>query len=99
MAPGRLFLEASRSGWRSNRQVMAGRRYELGQREELNMTQTNQTKQLENDSSNVVEDLTLDENKSENVKGGGFLLMANYQIGSAGVEREMKESGEKGGTE
>jgi len=37
-----------------------------------------------------VEDLTLDETVTENIKGGSFVRF--------GVEREMKESGEKGGT-
>ena len=63
------------------------------------MTQTNRTKEFASDSSNTIEDLTLDETKSENVKGGGFVLIAGYHYGFAGVEREMKESGEKGGTE
>jgi len=36
---------------------------------------------------NGIEDLTLDETESEEVKGGRF---------GFGVEREMKESGEKG---
>lgn len=48
------------------------------------------TREMENHESNTIEDLTLDEVKSENVKGGRFVF---------GVEREMKESGEKGGTE
>lgn len=47
-------------------------------------------REMENHESNTIEDLTLDEVKSENVKGGRFVF---------GVEREMKESGEKGGTE
>ena len=48
------------------------------------------TGKTEKHDSNTIEDLTLDEAKSENVKGGRFVF---------GVEREMKESGEKGGTE
>ena len=48
------------------------------------------TSKTENHESNAIEDLTLDEAKTENVKGGRFVF---------GVEREMKESGEKGGTE
>ena len=48
------------------------------------------TRKTENPESNTIEDLTLDEAKTENVKGGRFVF---------GVEREMKESGEKGGTE
>jgi hypothetical protein len=63
------------------------------------MTHTNRTKESGTDSSNVIEDLTLDETKTENIKGGGFVLSANYIYGFGGVEREMKESGEKGGTE
>lgn len=62
------------------------------------MTQTKHNNPFESDLSNVIEDLTLDEAKSENVKGGGFLLTAGYHY-DFGVEREMKESGEKGGTE
>ena len=53
--------------------------------------------QSETDSANVIEDLTLDETKTENVKGGGRVFVADSF--SFGVEREMKESGEKGGTE
>ena len=45
----------------------------------------------DNEKQLPVEDLTLDEAVTENIKGG-FL----YRFG---VEREMKESGEKGGTE
>ena len=41
--------------------------------------------------SGPIEDLTLEEAKTENVKGGRFVF--------SGVEREMKESGEKGGTD
>lgn len=48
------------------------------------------TREMENHESNI-EDLTLDEAKTENVKGGRFVFGL--------VEREMKESGEKGGTE
>ena len=48
------------------------------------------TRKTENDESNTIEDLTLDDARTVNVKGGRFVF---------GVEREMKESGEKGGTE
>jgi hypothetical protein len=48
------------------------------------------TRKTENDESNTIEDLTLDDAKTVNVKGGRFVF---------GIEREMKESGEKGGTE
>lgn len=48
------------------------------------------TRNTENHESNTIEDLTLDEAKTENVKGGRFVFGL--------VEREMKESGEKGGT-
>ena len=48
------------------------------------------TREMENHESNI-EDLTLDEAKTESVKGGRFVFGL--------VEREMKESGEKGGTE
>ena len=63
------------------------------------MTQTKHTKPLENAASDVIEDLTLDETKTENVKGGGHVGFFVADSFSFGVEREMKESGEKGGTE
>ena len=51
-----------------------------------------QSKEIQDkEKQSTVEDLTLDEAVTENIKGG-FLLRF-------GVEREMKESGEKGGTE
>ncbi|MGE0126833.1 MAG: hypothetical protein AB7U82_01920 [Blastocatellales bacterium] len=53
------------------------------------------TKRPETDASNVVEDLTLSETETDNVKGG----RAYSNSFCFGVEREMKESGEKGGTE
>jgi hypothetical protein len=49
------------------------------------------TRKTENNESNTIEDLTLDDAKTVNVKGGRFVFGL--------VEREMKESGEKGGTE
>jgi hypothetical protein len=54
-----------------------------------NEMSSEQTHKPETQESNSIEDLTLDEAKTENVKGGRFAF---------GVEREMKESGEKGGT-
>lgn len=45
----------------------------------------------DNEKQSSVEDLTLDEAVTENIRGGVFFRF--------GVEREMKESGEKGGTE
>ena len=62
------------------------------------MTQTNNTPTPENGSSNAIEDLTLDEARTENIKGGGATTFVRDSFGF-GVEREMKESGEKGGTE
>jgi hypothetical protein len=41
------------------------------------------TRKTENHESNAIEDLTLDEAKTENVKGGRFVF--------GNVEREMKE--------
>lgn len=61
------------------------------------MTQTTNTKHEDN-SSNAIEDLTLDEIKSKDIKGGGRNVFVADSF-SFGVEREMKESGEKGGTE
>lgn len=62
------------------------------------MTQTTNTKKHEDNSSNAIEDLTLDEIKSKDIKGGGRNVFVADSF-SFGVEREMKESGEKGGTE
>lgn len=61
------------------------------------MTQTTNTK-YEDNSSNAIEDLTVDEIKSKDIKGGGRNVFVADSF-SFGVEREMKESGEKGGTE
>ena len=66
------------------------------------MSQTNYTKQAKNDSPDAIEDLTLDEVKSKNIKGGALKGDSRVFVAdsfSFGVEREMKESGEKGGTE
>lgn len=50
-------------------------------------------KQHGNETSNVIEDLTLNETEAENVKGGPVFIAESFAFG---VEREMKESGEKG---
>ena len=55
------------------------------------------TEQTNDNAASVIEDLTVDEVKTENVKGG--LTLTRTPAFSFGVEREMKESGEKGGTE
>ena len=45
----------------------------------------------------AIEDLTVQETKTENVVGGASTFVVADSFGF-GVEREMKESGEKGGT-
>ena len=47
------------------------------------------TRETEKHESNTIEDLTLEETKTDNVKGG---VRESFGFG---VEREMKESGEK----
>lgn len=55
-----------------------------------------QKEQTNDHRSSVIEDLTVDDMKTENVKGGQTAIHGDHF--SFGVEREMKESGEKGGT-
>jgi hypothetical protein len=54
------------------------------------------TKLSKNEVSNLIEDLTVNETAATEIKGGPLRIPDSF---SFGVEREMKESGEKGGTE
>ena len=55
------------------------------------MTTENERK-TETNESNVIDDLTLEETKTEDVKGGGRNDCHVADSFSFGVEREMKES-------
>ena len=57
-----------------------------------------QNEQTNDNKSGFIEDLTVDDAKTDNIKGGVTPISTPTYL-SFGVEREMKESGEKGGTE